>query len=677
MYNFQLFPSYFLAFFAIHAVFISASWAATALDIKELAQLKLEDLLNVEVKVASKRKESVFDAPSSVTVFTRQEIQAMGISTLEELLNFVPGFVSFRESVFGDGYMVAARGRTTPQASYNVLFMINGQRINNDRSGGALTVNRFIPLHNVKQVEIIRGPGSALYGTSAFSGVVNVITADDLNAMTLSAGNLASREVTLNAASGGADWRVAVAARYQQDDGQAYAPPNLPAVNDPRQMQDVLVDARYRGWRALFSHSQRQVDEFYSGSLAGSGAQTSHNFLRLQYAVLDEADRALTLFGGYTWQNKEMSAETLSREQIQGLRTGLADSDMPLLSGFVADEREWTLGLEGHYRLNAQHELFGGLDWRQPENVKDARLTNYTSPDILALYDGIIRVPMQYVGGLVEGSTITQLGSRDIFSVYLQDHYQISEQWAATLGVRYDNYSDTGARTTPRFSLRYAPHESTAFKLLYGEAFRAPAIRQLSGSVGNPDLHPETVKTIELAWLQKYHNAQTTLTWFFSRNADLIDTAIRPSGVGRQFQNLPGILNTAGWELEAALQPTDHLSLRAAYSYLYHTEQNPRRFPHQTLSLIANYHLHDWNFNLSAYHHSDVEQSLSRTAAVRLDGYWQVNAALRYTLTPRLTVSAYTHNLLDEDYGSSVKSAFAEGLPNRGRTYGVGVEVTF
>ena len=99
------------------------------LDINKLFTLSLEELMEVDISVASKREETVFAAPSSVTVFTRQEIQAMGVTSLEELLNFAPGFVSFRESVFGDGYMVAARGRTTPQASYNILFMLNGQAL--------------------------------------------------------------------------------------------------------------------------------------------------------------------------------------------------------------------------------------------------------------------------------------------------------------------------------------------------------------------------------------------------------------------------------------------------------------------------------------------------------------------------------------------------------------------
>jgi outer membrane receptor protein involved in Fe transport len=655
-----------------------AACLVEAKTISSLLSLPLEYLMEIEVAVASKTPEQVFDAPSSVTVFTRRELQSMGVESLEELLNFVPGFMASRESVFGDGNMVAARGRTTPQASYNILFMLNGQRLNNDHSGGALTVNRFIPLHHVKQVEIIRGPGSALYGTSAFSGVVNVITADDLNEAYLGAGNLDSREAYVNVSDSGADWRVALSARYQEDKGEDYASRGFAGVSDPRQARDVLVNAQRGCAQAMFSHSQRRQEGFLIGDQPGRNATFAHNFLNLRYDLLDQADRALAVYGGYSWQDSEISAEVLSAGEIAALPAGFSDADAPLLNGTLTEEREWSLGLEGRYRLNTQHELFAGLEWRQPDNTQDRQLLNYTSPDMAALYDGMVRVPIHYAGDLIDIGRLSKEGAHDIFSVYLQDKYRINESWSATLGARYDHYSDNGASTTPRASLHYTLTPSTAFKLLYGEAFRAPSVRQLSGVlVGNPDLQAETVKTLELAWLQKYHKAQTTLTWYSSRHANLIDTRPRPNGPGRQFQNLPGSVETAGWELEASAQPTDNLSLRGAYSYAYQTEEDSRRFPHQTFSVMVNYRLEQWNFNLSAYHHGSVEQPLGLCNAP-LEGYWVGSAVIRYTLSKQLTLTGRFHNLLDEDYAGSVKTVtFAEGLPERGRTYSLGVEFSF
>ena len=75
--------------------------------------------------------------------------------------------------------------------SYNILFLIDGQRLNSDLSGGTLFENRFLTTANIERIEVIRGPGSALYG-SAFSGVVNIITTRDTNDLYIAAGNLDS-----------------------------------------------------------------------------------------------------------------------------------------------------------------------------------------------------------------------------------------------------------------------------------------------------------------------------------------------------------------------------------------------------------------------------------------------------------------------------------------------------
>ncbi len=96
---------------------------------QKLLSMSIEELLEVTVTVASKTAESVSESPSSVTVFTRQELLSMGITTMEELLNLVPGFVATREVVLGQGSTVSARGQTTPQDSYNILFMVDGQPI--------------------------------------------------------------------------------------------------------------------------------------------------------------------------------------------------------------------------------------------------------------------------------------------------------------------------------------------------------------------------------------------------------------------------------------------------------------------------------------------------------------------------------------------------------------------
>ncbi len=667
-------------------------WAAKDLETptalrsqtKSLLSMSFEQLLEVEVEVASKTSEHISDAPSSVTVFTRQELQGMGIESVETLLNFVPGFIATREIVFGQGYMVAARGRTTPQASYNVLFMLDGQRLNNDRSGGALSLNHFISLHNVKRVEIIRGPGSALYGTSAFAGVVNIITDDELNEAYVSVGEFDSREAYINMSKSGRDWKWSASARYFEDAGDSYAETlvgELDSVRDPRQQQDLYLNVQYQQWKLLLRYHHQSLPDFYLASDISevNEVQFDSHFARLQYTVFDEALYELKLHTGYSWQNDNTVMQTLSADQV---KAATGNEQAALLNGGVSKEREWSLGIEGRYVLNKKHELFAGLDWRQPDNVKDRFASNYRSSSLNQTLDVARGVPSaltDYAGDIQEGMPRSSENSRHIISLYIQDKYQINDQWSATVGTRYDRYSDFGNSVNPRLSMLYALSANTSFKMMYGEAFRAPSRRQLSSVLtGNSQLRPEKIKTVELAWLQTYRDkAQTTLTWFHSRHQDLIDTQLNASNQ-RIFMNTEEVLTTEGWELEATLEPFKDVILRMAYSYFSATEEAPQRFPQQTFSMMAHYQRDDWHFNLNTYFHDEVEQQAIGGVMNRLAAYWVVNAAVHYQLNPQMTISAKFNNLLNEDYYHSVKPAlFEQGIANRGRSFNLGLKYSF
>jgi iron complex outermembrane receptor protein len=649
----------------------------------DLFKLSLEDLLAVEVEVASKHPQRLIDTPSSVTVFTRSEIQLMGVQSIEELLNFVPGFISYRSAIFSEGQAVAARGRTSGHSSDSILFMIDGHRLNNDRSGGAMTVYRRIPIHNVERVEVIRGPGSALYGTNAFSGVVNIITIDQDNRIYGEVSSFGGRQAYANLSRSGDDWAVALSARWFEDDGQDYGAAyqsERVAIRDPRHGRDLSAKLCRDRLSLSFRHAQRGQGDFYMASgLLGDDTWFEDNSLRAEYRLLDKPAYGLALYANYRWQQGEEQYKLQTAEEIGLLppEINLGGSTAPLVAVIETEEREWGLGLEGRYRLAPGHELFAGVAWRRPENVKEADRFNYAASDggRINLF-GPIEEPIRYVGGDGEETTLTPSDSRDIYSVYLQDQYEIDESWTSTVGLRYDYYDYFGGHLSPRVALLYDTHQGSAFKLIYGEAFRAPALRDHTDIfVGNPDLQPEQIKTLEAAWLQDLGIAHSTLTWFHSRNSNM---AYIPEGDDARFLNADGHIDFAGVEWEIAAEPTERIWLRAAYSHLYRIEEEPRRYPRSNFSFIANYRHANWNLNLSAYYRSETEQrSFVFPKSYLLDDYWLANVRLRYELNPAVTLSAALYNLLDTEYGSPTGFPSEEGLPNRGRSYALGVEVSF
>ncbi len=633
---------------------------------KNLLELDLNQLLDIEIQVATKTTESLFNAPSSVTVFTRQEIRDMGIQSLEELLNFVPGFQTFRSGVINDSYMVAARGQSTAPTSYNILFLLDGQRLNDDLTGGALLFNRFISLAHVKQVEVIRGPGSALYGTSAFTGVVNIVTETDLNEAYAAIGNFNGREVHANLSQDmEKNGKISVFARYYSDEGDQYGSdfthhvnPAEDATQDPRDSAEFYLTWQNKRLRINARHLQNRQRDFTSFATITdelTWTKNRHQFINFSYQLIDDKPLTLSVSGGYTnikWESRFKSPAS------------------PFLSGIINRQTESHLKLEGSYCFNDKHRLLAGLFMRRPELDAYSLLSN-------APTDG---------GELVRTSTNAEIGTREINGVYLQNQFRINSALTTTVGIRYDHYSDFGDTVNPRAALIWTPKGGNTFKLMYGEAFRAPSKLQLGTASnldpGNPNLSPETIETFELAWRKRYQHGYSGLTWFHSRSRDSIDSIPDAnSAVGASFANLPDALTTSGVEVEAGIELKDW-RVKAAYTWLSDTEEDPRRTSEQAFSLIANYAHQQWNLNLSGYYFSATEQfsldSSRQQARTSLDAYQVWHGALRYDWNKDLSLILKVNNLFDKDYASATTlTAFPNGLPNRGRSYFTGVTLRF
>ncbi len=186
----------------------------------DLLSLSLEDLMQIKVVSSTLTEKNLRTVPSSVTVFTHHQIDAMGINTLEELLNFVPGFQDFRQADSGYEYYHSARGRRTDAQAREVLVMIDGQRFQSEGFSGVFMP--ILPLSSVEKVEVIRGPGSALYGSNAFTGVINVTTRKNTNEVKVHYGshNNAYGQLLYSAMLN--DYVVDIAADVFGDQGEHY-----------------------------------------------------------------------------------------------------------------------------------------------------------------------------------------------------------------------------------------------------------------------------------------------------------------------------------------------------------------------------------------------------------------------------------------------------------------------
>jgi len=161
-------------------------------DPKDVFEMSLEELMEVEVYTASKYKQKVSEAPSSVTIITADDIKKYGYRTLADILRSARGFYTTYDRNYT---YLGVRGFGRP-GDYNgrILFLIDGHRINDSIYGSIMVGNTFyLDVDNIERIEIVRGPGSSLYGNNAFFAVINVITKNggDLDGVEVS-GQMAS-----------------------------------------------------------------------------------------------------------------------------------------------------------------------------------------------------------------------------------------------------------------------------------------------------------------------------------------------------------------------------------------------------------------------------------------------------------------------------------------------------
>ena len=158
---------------ALLLVCVCASSQEIDTSMARIYSMDMEELMNMKVSIATKTEQSVSESPAIVSVITSEEIQRMGAREIEDVLQLVPGFEINRG--YGGYYNIGVRGVKDSRNTSKILFMIDGIPVNQIFFGSFTQWGYSLNLDNIERIEIIRGPGSALYGRNAFSAVINII----------------------------------------------------------------------------------------------------------------------------------------------------------------------------------------------------------------------------------------------------------------------------------------------------------------------------------------------------------------------------------------------------------------------------------------------------------------------------------------------------------------------
>lgn len=472
--------------------------------------LSLLELLSLEVVSASASSESVAQAPAVIDVVTQEEIQIYGYRTLAEVLESLPGL-----DVTSDHYQssLGVRGVTSGQRGWSrgVKIMIDGQPIAFRASGENFLGVEAIPLQVVERIEVIRGPGSVLYGANAFLGVVNIITKEgyQLEGGTLEGGYEGGSHTSSPFGAGvlGGDfdkWSVIAGAVGQAQRLYDYPLVGLPGRGAPS-AESSESEGKLSG--SAYGRLSFRPDQYSTLALDGHfqmlnrpaefndwGPMSHENqlhlangFARLSYDGEWEQRIYWRLAGAMAWGGVGDS-DRLS--PAAGLDT-FVDRDL----GYVGRDMEVSV----RYELPGNSQISVGVDSSIDTQTLLAHYVN--TPEGRR----VLNPPGNTQTGTREFLGIGAYANSTIYPFEIAGFRPLSSL-GLTGGVRLDSQNIYGEDFNSRAGVVYDIESKHYVKLLYGSSYRAPASTQLfsnyidpTGTIGNPELRPEQARTFEIA----------------------------------------------------------------------------------------------------------------------------------------------------------------------------------
>lgn len=527
---------------------------------EDLFAMSIEELMDVRVDTvygASKHLQTLAEAPASVTIITAEEIRRYGYRTLAEILRSAPGFYINYDRNYN--YMGTRGFRRPGDYDTRILLLIDGHRVNNN-VGDAPTFGTDFLLDTdlIEKVEIIRGPGSALYGSNAVLGVVNVITrrGGDVKGLELS-GQTGSFDTQKARITYGDRFDKGVelllsASTYNSDGPELYfrefdnpETSNGRVNNDDDQFDNLVAHLSWGDLSFLLAHTGREK------GIPTAAWETVFGDRRTR--VWDDS----TVMG-LTWTH------ALSEQYSVLARTSYGHSDYD--GRYVYDYTEE--GDDPHIVVNKDY--WKGRWWEGELQVTGNPVDRHT----ITAGTEIRYNARQDQACWDEEVYLDDSRHSHNWGVYVQDEFQLLEKIKLVGGVRHDDYSTFGSATNPRLALIYDPFEDTTLKLLYGKAFRAPNAYELyyhdGGSTQKAavNLDPEEIQTYEVVLERRLNDhLRATASGFHYCMEDLIDQYVDPEDGLLVFRNL-GAVEATGTELALLGRWDCGLQARTSYSYV-------------------------------------------------------------------------------------------------------------
>jgi outer membrane receptor for ferrienterochelin and colicin len=593
--------------------------------ISEIYDMSLEELLRQKVSVSSRFLENELVIGSTATAITKQQWQNFGALEVREAIAHQPGTMIY-PTIFA-GYGVAIRGYASNLSVRGIATLLDGVPMNNVGNGTALYTSLAFQLPVLDRIEMIRGPGSALYGNDAFHGVLSMSSYSATQntfetGLTVTSDDGYQGNIALHHNIGvRGDVTIALAGTDQSGLGINYE------YTDPstQQIEQGQRDFQYKAFSGVGKLNLDLADSisaylnlyrFGHDSIAAPGGGRSFT------GVSSLRDRDLT----GSQDTIEMFKAGVAKEFDQNIVLGIDAYRWDRKNIYIIDISR-LIGVNTRDHRDTRQKGVG-ISLKQPDNPWNTQwdfAVNYKKEEIT-------RRDSATFGEMIPLSPeVTQPPegfNRDVVSVSVNAKtYIMDGSWHLIYGGRWDDYSDFDIQTSPHLGVIFQPTPKSSIKLLYGEAFRAPVAAEIFGSSvakGNTDMEPETIETYELVYLYQTKN------WKFN-----------------------GTIFTSDWEKGIHIVTINDPTFNLGY-------QNGSENKSKGIELETTGYFRNWRYHLSG----SYIDSKANTSSVSVDyeafPKYIINAEVGYRFTqPKVDIQFTTRIHLDAEESPAIS-----GVPN-------------
>ena len=634
----------------------------------------LDDLDNAS-QISTRTKLNMNQTPSVVSVLHASELQELGITDVYGALETVPG-IEISMGI-GGGKQISMRGNKSIVTD-KLKFMVDGVSINAELSGA----NHFylsMPIEQVERIEIIRGPASALYGSFANIGVINIITKAATHKKSIyyargSSEGSSNLGFTQNVNT--EDMKIALSAFGQKNDhSREYDNYSTLPNKGPFTSYEDFTDSSlalnidlYRDIHFLSRYLKHDAQNYF-----GYGAVP---------IVQDPKSIAHT-----SWINELEYTPNITKDLSAYIKAGYKTYSMigkARLYPYTKLSQPSDLIGDGNYKEN---KLYTDLSLKYKLESNDIIIGAYfaqTSADDTTYYfnnpsQSDATIYPRVNGGLQKHIKRTQ------YALYLSDLINFNENWSANIGLRYDNYSDADNSLSPKLALLYNLDEKQSYKLLYQRSFRAPSFVEMYGSAdpfnGDPNLNSETIDTVEFAYrYQRNFQSWIGMNIFYSQTENFIyrDSLFH-------FQN-GADTDSYGVELEFKQPLFSVAVLQGNYSYIdnRYQERNtpvPMSAKHLANLMLSYKIMHNFHSGTRLRYVGERKREAGDPREA-LDAYTTLDQTFTYTYKD-ISLQASVKNIFDTDvifpapYGGTTQGTYLDDLAQTGRSFWLSAQWEF